>query len=98
MFKLSLKSLLFYKKQYFWILLGLILSAAILSGALTVGSSVRASLHDMAMKRLGDTESVIDARLNPIQEKFVNDLKTDAEIAPLLSMMGSTSFNNTLTL
>lgn len=94
MFKLSLKSLLFYKKQYFWILLGLILSAAILSGALTVGSSVRASLHDMAMKRLGDTESVIDARLNPIQEKFVDDLKTDDEIAPLLSMMGSASFNN----
>ena len=93
MFKLSLKSILFYKKQYFWILLGLILSAAILSGALTVGSSVKASLNDMAMKRLGDIKSIVDSRLNPIQEKLATRLNSSGTVAPVLAMTGSTSFN-----
>ena len=91
MFKLSLKSLIFYRKQYFWIILGLILSAAILSGALTVGSSVKASLHDMAMKRLGDINTIVDSRLNPIDEKLVENL---GDSAPVLAMTGSASFNN----
>ena len=91
MFKLSLKSLIFYRKQYFWILLGLVLSAAILSGALTVGSSVKHSLHEMAMKRLGKIDTVIDARLNPIKADLVE--KVD-ESAPVLFMPGSASFNN----
>ena len=102
MFKLSLKSILFYKKQYFWILLGLILSAAILSGALTVGSSVKASLHDMAMKRLGDINTVVDARLNPVSDSRDNPLPSDfskklnnaGDLAPILFMAGSASFNN----
>ena len=90
MFKLSLKSLIFYRKQYFWIILGLILSAAILSGALTVGSSVKASLHDMAMKRLGGINTIVDSRLNPIDEKLAGSLK---DSAPILAMTGSASFN-----
>ena len=100
MFKLSLKSILFYKKQYFWILLGLILSAAILSGALTVGSSVKASLNDMAMKRLGNINTIVDARLNPVSDSRNNPLASDfskkmqnaGELAPVLFMAGSASF------
>ncbi|MCM8539110.1 MAG: hypothetical protein NE328_02475, partial [Lentisphaeraceae bacterium] len=91
MFKLSLKSLIFYRKQYFWIILGLILSAAILSGALTVGSSVKYSLHEMAMKRLGKINTVVDARLNPIKEDLVSHLDSSAAV---LFMPGSASFKD----
>ena len=56
MFSLTVKSLFYYKKQYFGTFLGLVLAAAILSGALSVGSSVRFSLQKMAEP--SDTEDV----------------------------------------
>jgi putative ABC transport system permease protein len=91
MFGLSLKSLIYYRRQYFWIFAGLTLAAAILIGALSVGSSVRKSLQEIALKRLGDTELVIDARLNPASISLVTKLQKSLIAAPLLFMPGSVS-------
>src|SRR5579872_3427405 len=49
---------------WFWrtnlaVLLGVATATAVLAGALLVGDSVRASLRDLVIGRLGNTESVI---------------------------------------
>jgi len=53
-FKYIFRSLTFYKKQHLAILLGTILSTAILTGALVVGDSVKYSLNKLVEKRLGN--------------------------------------------
>ncbi|MES2465025.1 MAG: hypothetical protein V4671_31050, partial [Armatimonadota bacterium] len=52
--RLILRSLQFYRRTQASVLLGAILSTAILTGALAVGDSVRYSLRAMALSRLGD--------------------------------------------
>lgn len=89
MFSLTFKSLRYYKKQYFWTFLGLVLAAAILSGALSVGSSVRFSLQKMAEKRLGKTALMLDASFNPVSERLASKLTEEFDGAALLMMTGS---------
>lgn len=50
---LVLRSLRFHWRSNLWVLLGSLLAAAILVGALAVGDSVRYSLREMALARLG---------------------------------------------
>ena len=95
MFSLSLKSLIFYKKQYFWTFVGLVTAAAILSGALSVGSSVKFSLQKMAEKRLGKTSILLDARFSPVSDRLANELTEEFSGAPLLMMMGSAYLDDT---
>ena len=90
---LSFRSLVFYRRQYFWVYLGLVLAAAILTGALSVGSSVRKSLHHMAMKRIGQVEMIVDARLNPVSQKLSEKfVEGEVQSAPVLFMPGTASF------
>ena len=49
---------------YFWrtniaVVLGVATAVAVLAGALVVGDSVRASLRDLVLNRLGKTDTVI---------------------------------------
>jgi ABC-type lipoprotein release transport system permease subunit len=50
---LVLRSLRFYAISHLGTLLGVIVAGAVLVGALAVGDSVRESLHDMALARIG---------------------------------------------
>ena len=52
--KFILRSLWYFKKQHLAILLGTILSTAILTGALIIGDSVNYSLNQIVGKRLGN--------------------------------------------
>ncbi|MCM8529927.1 MAG: ABC transporter permease, partial [Lentisphaeraceae bacterium] len=94
MIKLFIKSLLFYKRRYLWTFAGLVLAAAILNGALSVGSSVKQSLHDMAAKRLGGIEFLVDARLNPVSQRLSDELGEKLETTSVLMMLGSANFND----
>ncbi len=67
-FKYILRSLTFYRKNHLTVLLGTMLSTAILTGALIIGDSVRGSLGDLLEKRLGNVEFVLDAG-----DRFVTD-------------------------
>ena len=58
--------LIFRNLRYFWrtnlaVLLGVATAVAVLSGALLVGDSVRGSLHDLILQRIGQTDYVISS-------------------------------------
>ncbi len=53
---LALRSLRFHARAHLGVLLGATVGAAVLIGALLVGDSVRGSLREMALARLGHTE------------------------------------------
>ena len=56
---LALRSLRFHARAHLGVLLGATVGAAVLIGALLVGDSVRGSLRDMALARLGKIESAM---------------------------------------
>ncbi len=60
-FQYFTRSLLFFRRQHSATLLGIALSTAILTGALIVGDSVRFSLQQITLERLGKTQTVITA-------------------------------------
>jgi ABC-type antimicrobial peptide transport system permease subunit len=53
------RSLLYYWRTNLAVILGVATAVAVLSGALLVGDSVRASLRDLVLSRLGKTEAVV---------------------------------------
>src|SRR3954466_8350497 len=63
---LTSKRLVFQSARYFWrtnlaVVAGVATAVSVLSGALLVGNSVRGSLRDMALSRLGRAEVVISS-------------------------------------
>jgi putative ABC transport system permease protein len=75
--------------SYYWrtnlaVILGVATAVAVLSGALLVGDSVRASLRDLALGRLGKTEGVLTSA-----QYFREALSRDVPgSAPLIAMQG----------
>ena len=57
--QLCLRSLRYHWRAHLGVLLGVVISTAVLVGALAVGDSVRFSLRQMALARLGE---VVKAR------------------------------------
>ncbi len=55
------RSLLYYWRTNLAVILGVATAVAVLSGALLVGDSVRASLRDLALSRLGKTQAVVSS-------------------------------------
>lgn len=55
------RNLAYYWRTNLAVILGVATAVAVLSGALLVGDSVRASLRDLALARLGKTEGVISS-------------------------------------
>jgi len=90
LFKLILKSAWFYRKLNLTIILGIALSTAILVGALIIGDSVKYSLQQITVQRLGKTSQVITAgeRLFGQQLATVLAEKTGTETAALLRANG----------
>lgn len=58
-FRLVLRSLLFHANQHLAVVLGVMAATAVLTGALVVGDSVRQSLRDLALDRLGAIDHLL---------------------------------------
>ena len=61
MIRLALASLRHYRGVHIMVVAGVAIAVAVLAGALTVGASVRASLRDLALARLGNTHTVVSS-------------------------------------
>ena len=82
---LILRSLRFHLRSHLGVLLGATLGSAILIGALLVGDSVRGSLRDMALARLGKVEAAMATG----DRLFRAELATNLKAAPVLALPGT---------
>ena len=85
---LTASSLRYYKATNAMVVLGVAVAVAVLSGALLVGASVRESLREIALSRLGATEVVVTAPTF-FRAALADDLNADA--TPLIAMNGAVS-------
>jgi putative ABC transport system permease protein len=93
--KFLIRSLSFYAKSHVGTFLGAVIASSILIGALVVGDSVRGSLLDMAMARLGRIDTVITGNDRLFREALADALEAEpfADITPALQLpaVGSAS-------
>ncbi|MFC1677153.1 FtsX-like permease family protein [Planctomycetota bacterium] len=81
-FKLAIKSLCFYWRTNLAVLAAVVVSVAVLAGALAVGDSVENSLKMMVDSRLGDTQFALIT-----QERFFTDQLADKlAVCPILQL------------
>jgi ABC-type antimicrobial peptide transport system permease subunit len=96
------RNLSYYWRTNFAVIFGVATAVAVLAGALLVGDSVRGSLRDLFVQRLGQTDHVITAS-GFFREKLSEDLQRDgalvsrglSSICPLIEFAGSVT-NGTL--
>ncbi len=81
-----IKSLRFYWRAYLGVFLGTIISTAILVGALVVGDSVKYSLKELALSRLGKTEFALVTGERFIRESLADEL-SDSLNSPLIPVL-----------
>jgi putative ABC transport system permease protein len=81
-----LRSLRFYGKSHLWVVLGTMISTAILVGALIIGDSVKFSLQQIVFDRLGNTEFALTSGDRFFRAEIADDLSKilDTTVAPLL--------------
>ena len=87
-------SLKHYWRTNLAVILGVATAVAVLAGALLVGDSVRASLRELALSRLGNTDLMI-AGTSFFREELANDLQAQPQFAadfnaacPLIALPG----------
>ena len=78
------RSLVYYWRTNLAVILGVATAVAVLSGALLVGDSVRASLRDLVLSRLGKTQAVVTST-QFFREQLAAELLGSA---PLIVMQG----------
>jgi hypothetical protein len=88
--KYILRTLRHYLKLNFTIVLGIALSTAILVGALIIGDSVKYSLQQITVQRLGKTSQVITAGERLFGQQLAAELasKSGVETTALLRANG----------
>src|SRR3972149_525486 len=88
--KLVKRSLFFYWRTNFGLLLAVVVAAAILTGALIVGDSVHYSLKMMVTTRLGSTHLALAAQNRFFRAELANELASELNtaIAPVLQLRG----------
>ncbi len=78
------RSLVYYWRTNLAVILGVATAVAVLSGALLVGDSVRTSLRDLVLSRLGKTEAVVTSA-----QFFREQLASEVPgAAPMIVMQG----------
>src|SRR6185436_3380022 len=90
------RSLSYYWRTNLAVVLGVATAVAVLAGALLVGDSVRASLRDLFLQRLGNTASVITST-GFFRDQLAADIQHDPRFAtggfnavcPLISIEGT---------
>ncbi|MBC8315736.1 MAG: ABC transporter permease [Bacteroidales bacterium] len=88
--KLIFRNVIFYRWPYLAILAGVIVSTAVLTGALLVGDSVRGSLGRLAELRLGDTRWAMQPGDRYFRSALAADLSRELEqpVVPVLQLTG----------
>jgi ABC-type lipoprotein release transport system permease subunit len=95
-FKIAKQGLRFYWKTHLATGLAVLVSAAVLAGALTVGDSIRATLSRRTAMRLGDVGTAVICRglfraelATDLENKFTGQPgRTNISVAPILSVGG----------
>lgn len=95
------RNLAYYWRTNLPVVFGVATAVAVLAGALLVGDSVRASLRDLFLQRLGKTDFVISAN-GFFREQLAADIQHDPEFTgkgfnatcPLIELEGSVSEPN----
>ena len=97
-FDLQRQSLTYYWRTNLVVVLGVATAVAVLSGALLVGDSVRASLRDLVVQRLGQTDQVITSS-GFFRDQLASDIQNDPQFArtgfaaacPMIALPGTIS-------
>ena len=86
-----LRSLVYYRRTHLGVFLGALLAAMILTGSLSVGDSVRHSLRQIALARLGATSVALTPGEYFFREQLAAQIsaQTQAVAAPLLLLRGT---------
>ena len=89
--KLVLQGLSYYWRTHLGVVLGVWVSTAVLVGALLVGDSVRESLKDIALARLGNIKIAVSSGDRFFQAQLAEDLKKDllSEVVAVLALRGT---------
>lgn len=91
MLQLAAKGLGFHRRHHLGVLIGATLATAILVGALAVGDSVRHSLREMAMARLGGVRVALNGQSQffrmELARGLTQELKTN--VAPVVNLRGT---------
>ncbi|MCK4646093.1 MAG: FtsX-like permease family protein [Candidatus Aminicenantes bacterium] len=84
------RSLTFYRKTHLWVILGTMISTAILVGALVIGDSVRFSLRQIVLDRLGKTEFALNSGDRLFRTQMADDISKmlGTSVTPLLQTRG----------
>jgi len=87
---LAKRSLSFYWRTNLGVLLAVMVSATVLTGALVIGDSVRYSLKLMVEARLGETQLALNPKNRFFRAELSNELakKLDTVAAPVLHLRG----------
>ena len=90
LWRLAHRSLAFYWRTNLGVLLTVVVSTAILTGALVVGDSVRHSLGRMVTARLGQTQYALISQDGFFRTQLAGELSTELKTptAPLLQVRG----------
>ena len=98
--KSSFRSLTYYWRTNVAVVLGVATAVSVLAGALLVGDSVRGSLRDLLLGRLGRTDQVV-ASTSLFREQLAQDLAAQPEfkasfsaVTPLLIVQGMVTAQN----
>ncbi len=89
------RSLRHYAKSHLGTLAGVVVAGAVLVGALSVGDSVRGSLREMALARLGSVEFALVAGDRIFRDALAEDLQEGLgrEVVGVLAALGTASGN-----
>lgn len=90
---MTLRSLRFHWRAHLGVLFGATLATAILAGALAVGDSVRFSLRELALARLGGVHLALNARGTFFREQLAADVAADLQttVSPAAILRGTAS-------
>ena len=88
--KIIFRSLQYYRRTHIWVVLGTMVSTAILVGALVVGDSVRFSLRQLVFDRLGKTQFVLSSGDRFFRAKLAENLSEilKTTVVPVLHTKG----------
>jgi len=88
--KLVFRSLVHFRRTHRWVVLGTMVSTAILVGAFVIGDSVRYSLRQIVFDRLGSTEFALSSGDRFFRTQLADDLSEtlNTNVAPLLQTRG----------
>src|SRR3954471_23209721 len=90
-FQLVIRSASYHWRENVAVTLGVAAAVAVLAGALLVGESVRASLRDIAVGRLGRTDVVVSST-GFVREAAADDIRAKAAGSSTVALVTATGF------